>query len=207
MLRCSSPYIESSTISVWFGLARDPRRRVWGSGLGSSVIYPRPLYHHHHPPPRMHSHVLYSGAPGTVQEVKVGAIYRDVVACRSVTEILKQIFSVFFVVFRCWLLLLSAILLAVLVWFGVRFLFSFFSFYLVSFLLSFCCFCFFLPTCWPKSRVEKCTQRSIANEFPLLEGIGLSCCQLMFIMEKTSYNWRNIKINHLEELMLIKMEW
>jgi len=31
----------------------------------------------------------------------------------------------------------------------------------------------FLPTCWPKSRVENFTQRSVANEFPLLEALGL----------------------------------
>lgn len=88
-----------------------------------------------------------------------GWAYRDVAARRSVTEILKHFFTSFFSRCCCCCLChrLSAILLAVLA--------SDFSVFAVFFSLL---LLLLLLTCCPKSRVEKFTQRSVANEFPLL---------------------------------------
>lgn len=113
-----------------------------------------------------------------VQEVYVEPAYRDVAARRSVTEILKQFFFSFLLFLCCCFFVGRPFC-----WWFWRQIFGFlqsFFFVVVVVIVS------FLLTCCPKSRVEKFTQRSVANEFPLLRHWALGLFVVVVAPRNTS---------------------
>lgn len=168
MLRCSfsswsDPYrlVQSSVLLLVVCVGtRSPSPAVTERAPLWFTLFPL-----NHPPPHV-CYIVYR----TFQEVQVRVVSR---CCRLPESNwnIKTIFSVFF----C-LLLFSAILLVV---FGMVssqiFCFSRFIWRVFG-----CCV--FLPTCWPKSRDEKFTQRSVTNEFPLLEALGLVFCHQKLVI-------------------------